>query len=251
MKLFFLIFVSLLSFNAGGDELSASDQSTLSECEYYKYNTCTAGGLNIGACIKAKYDDFVKACGKVHADKFTYSREMFKPTIDPKKKKDAACEDAQAKLCSKSGLSLSACASKFSTELTKACGKGFTEGASSKAVMKIDECFALRKKACGDEVDPDCDANFESKAPEFCKSVKPKTKSGMKGAPSDTRLLNDCLGTIESKCEIDEKELLKEGVDVNEYMRKFQECTKRALKSSTGKCGKHFDVDSKVKEYQK
>lgn len=251
MKLFFVIFISLLSFGSSADEISSDDLSTLSECDYFKYNTCTSGGLNIGACVKAKYDGFVKACGKIHADNYTYSREMFKPTIDPKKKNNKNCEATQSKLCSKSGLSLSSCASKFGDELKKACGQQFIKGATSKAVMKIDECFALRKKTCGNSVDPDCEVIFQAKAPALCKGVTPKTKSGMKGSPSDQTMMNDCMGTIKTKCKIDEKELMKDGVDVNEYMRKYQECTKRALKNSTGKCGNHFDVDKKVKKFSK
>lgn len=248
MKAIFIIFTALLTFKAASNELSSADLSTLSECDYFKYTVCTKGGLNIGACIKAKNKDFVKACGGVHAEKYTYSREMFKPTIDPKKKGGKKCEEAQDKLCGKSGQGLSQCVKKNAQAFGAACGEDFVKGATSKAVMQIDECFKLRKKACGNEVDPDCDASFEASAPSVCKGVSARSKSAVKGSPSEKTLMNDCYGNIEKKCKLDEEALMKDGANVKEIVKKFQECSRRALKASTGKCGKHFEVDSVVKK---
>ncbi|MFT6071285.1 MAG: hypothetical protein ACJAT2_000467 [Bacteriovoracaceae bacterium] len=250
MKALLIVILSSFMFYAHSTELDASDLETLSECDYFKYTSCTGAKLTVGACVKEKYDKFVKACGKVHADKFIYSREMFKPSIDPSKKK-ASCEAAQSKLCGKSGLSLGQCASKYKKELSESCDKEYMAAATSKAVLKIDECMSLRKKMCGDEADPDCDDRFQAKAPSLCKTVAPKTKSGVEGSPSEAKLLGDCMGAIQANCKLDEEELMKDGVDVNEYLKKFQECTKRALKKATGKCGQHFETESKIKEAQK
>lgn len=250
MRLVVIILGTFLSLNLSALELNADQLESLSECDYFKYSTCTAKGLTIGACVKAEYDGFVKACGKVHADKFTYSREMFKPTLDPKKKNKQSCEATEAKLCGSAGLSVTECISKFGKEMSAACGKEFMEGVSSKEAKKYDQCFSLRKKECGNEIDPDCDARFKAKAPDFCKSPIVKSKSAIKGAPSEARLMNDCSAAIASKCKLDEKEILKEGVDTSEYLRKYQQCVKRAVKSASGKCGQHFETESKIKEAQ-
>lgn len=237
--------------NLWASELSSDQLESLSECDYFKYTTCTANSLTIGACIKTKYDEFVRSCGSIHAKKYTYSREMFKPVIDLKKKSKKSCESVQYKLCGKSGLSLSQCASKFNKEIGAACGKEFMEVVNSKEVKKIDECFAIREKECGKEIDPECDERFKRKAPKFCISISTNSKSSSKGVPSDTQLLGDCSKTIKDKCNLDKNELLKEEVNAAEYIRKYQICVERAIKNATGKCGKHFDVDSKVKEYSK
>ncbi len=250
MKLVLIVLVSLFSINLSAADLDADQLESLSECDYFKYTTCSAGGLTIGACVKAKYDAFVKACGKVHADKFTYSREMFKPALSKKKSK-LSCEGAQTKFCGSSGLSLSQCASKFGKEMSAACGKEFMEGANSKEAKAYDQCYSLRKKECGNEIDPECDARFKAKAPAFCKAPVVKTKSSVKGSPSEGRLMLDCSENIASKCKLDEDEIVKEGVDASEYLRKYQQCVKRAVESATGKCGKHFEVEPTVKKYNK
>jgi hypothetical protein len=251
MKIVFIILASLFTLNSSASDLNADQLASLSDCDYFKYNSCSAEDLTIGACVKAKYDGFVKACGKIHADKYTYSREMFKPELDPKKKKGSSCDSVQTKLCAKAGLGLRECASQFTKEISAACGKDFMEGINSKEAKKYDECFSLRKKECGNEIGPACDARFQAKAPAFCKTVTAKSKSSAEGVPSEEVMMNDCMGGIQSKCKMDENEILKDGVDPAEYVRKYQECVKRTLKSATGKCGKHFEVESRVKEMSK
>jgi len=240
-------FTSLQSI--ADDKISADQLEGLSDCDYFKYTECTSANLNIGACVKKKYQGFVKACGKVHADKFLYSREMYKPEKRVKSK-DVGCEEATNTLCVENGLSLEACSSKYKKEMTKACGNDFVSGAKG---GKESECFELRKKYCGNEVTIECDEIFEAKAPAHCKSAVPSSKKGKAGALSDKAMLDSCMGTITKACKMpSDEELLKEGSNVSESMRKYQVCVQRAVMKSTGKCGSIIpDKEKIIKEKNK
>ena len=248
MRYFLILALVFGTSNGFSEELNADQLEGLSECDYFKYTECTGAGLTVGSCVKNKYDGFSKACGKVHADKFIYSREMFKPIVNKKKGK-ASCEAVQAKLCSGNGLSLNQCAGKYNKELSAACEKDFMKGIG--ATKELDKCFDLRKRFCSKEVDPDCDAKFQAQAPSICKSeIKLSDKKEKGGGPSEKALVGDCMKTMTDTCKLDEEEMMKDGANVQEIVRKYQLCVKRSLKKKTGKCGSHFpDVEKMKKEY--
>lgn len=240
MRTILCVVLFLTSLNVmAAKELSADQLQGLSECDYFKYTECTTAGLNIGQCINKKYNKFAKVCGAVHAENFKYSRDLFKPKIIKKGK--ISCDQAMDKLCLKNSLSLSQCASKYSKELGSVCG-GEEFIKSAKAATGMDECFALQEKICGNEVSPECDAEFQAKAPKKCTGVPvPSDKITKKQNVSSATLMKDCNEAIEkSPCKLDTKSMMKDGVDTNEYLRKYRLCLKKNLTKAKGKCGSHF-----------
>lgn len=230
---FLALFMPLI---LGAQEIDADQLEGLSDCDYFKYTQCTGSNLTIGACVKKKYDGFIKACGKVHADNFMYSREKFKP---PKKKGKKSCDSAMSKLCEQNGLSLSECASKHKDELKKSCGEDFAKKAA--AAKDMDVCFQARQKACGNEVTPACDAKFQASAPAKCKNAPTiDAKPAKGGGASEKTMLTDCSKTIDTSCQLNSEAIMKGGEAAAQEMRKYKICISRTLKKADGKCGKHF-----------
>lgn len=244
MKPFLVLILSFLSIGTVmAQEIDADQLEGLSDCDYFKYTECTGAGLNIGACVKTKYQGFVKACGKVHADKFLYSREMYKPE---KKKLKAGCESVKKEVCEKKGMDLPSCVKKNKDTLVKACGEGVLEEADMEANSDLKECYALRQKYCGNEMTLECDEIFQAKAPAHCKERPLDTQKRPKGVASDQKMLASCMDTITKSCEIDDDALMKKGADVSEAMKKYQVCVKRAVMKAGGKCGSMFPDKEKI-----
>lgn len=248
MKLFIVFVLLCLDTNSfAASKLNADQLEGLSECDYFKYTECTSAGLNIGKCIKKKYTKFSKVCGNVHAENFKYSREMFKPKI--KKSKKQSCDSVKNKLCMGNSLSMSQCAAKFKKELGAACGgDDFLKEASKTDSMT--ECFELQKKICGNEVTLECDAKFKAQAPKKCTGTPvPESKISKGQKVSSATLMKDCASTIKkSPCKLDENELAKDGVNVQDYLRNYRVCLEKSIKQAKGKCGSHIPDAVKAKQ---
>lgn len=241
-----LLLSAFLSVNASQVELDSTQLESLNECEYFKYTQCTGAGLNTGACIKKKYSAFSAACGAPHAEKFTYSREMFVPKVAASSKKES-CSAAQSRLCSSSAGLLSSCVSKHAKEISAACGEDFT--ALARKTTEADECFKLREKHCGKDDGPSCDASFEKKAPKSCFKVPTANRKSVSTfAASEAKILEVCMPEVKAKCKINQADLMRDDIDVVEYMRKYQICVKRSMLSPTGKCKSVLPNEEQIKK---